>query len=530
MYESDRVSNGENTSTSCFLLNSCISVSNLSSPAEDSGNSSDNSESDDEPEKMDRLSPWQETAEAPPSQPEEEPEGEKKTMEESDVIVSIATSPLLPSAADCPSMLQENSEEVLSQSEKQQGEEPGVMSSHLDRVSPMSTPDRTKMSPGQEVLLQTSPSRMLPQQLASLSPRIMEDHAHSPVLSSPKVKGRRAILKETSSEAPPTLPLCSTSPTHNSPPSPPRAVVLPSRSVLKRQEEPMVVLHCLPTQHLPPKSPSANSDTDSATEEEELALQERSTTTQEQEEEKLTLQERSNSATKRKAAEEELLPQERSSSSPRKKGSEKKLCPEKRQEEAPSLSKPPRSPLCPNKRSDEGLNAEEEAPSLEKEVQTKFAEELLVDGTIKEAEVHAGNPPPAAEDPTPLEEVEPQMGPDSLVCHEVDLDDPDEKEKPISSAEHLLLMVREEQQALPTLPLVVHSSLPPHLPKAQVRPFLIAANPVPCSEDLPLVTGGGQGGDSSPGFEGSTSSSSTCLLSLQDNKDRGRVWGDSTSL
>lgn len=527
MYESDRVSNGENTSTSCFLLNSCISISNLSSPAEDSGNSSDNSESDDEPEKMDRLSPWQETAEAPPSQPEEEPEGEKETMEESDVIVSIAASSLLPAAVDCPSMHQEKAEEALSQSEKQQGEEPGVMSSHLDRVSPMSTPDRTKMSPGQEVLPQMSPSRTLPQQLPSLSPCITEDHAHSPVLSSPKVKGRRAIFKETISEAPPTIPLCSNSPTHNSPPSPPRAVVLSPRSILKRQEEPMVVLHCLPTLHLPPKSPSANSDTDSATEEEELALQERSTTTQEQEEEKLTPQERSNSATKRKAA-EELLPQERSSSSPRKKGTEKKLCPDKRQEEAPSPSKPPRSPLRPNKRRDEGLNAEEEAPSLEKEVQTKFAEELLVDGTIKE-EVHAGNPPPAAEGPAPLEEVEPQMGPDSLVCHEVDLDDPDEKEKPISSAE-LLLMVREEQLAPPTLPLVVHSSLPPHLPpKVQVRPFLIA-NPAPCSEDLPLVPGGGQGGDSSPGFEGSTSSSSTCLLSLQDNKERGRVWGHGTSL
>lgn len=463
---------------------------------------------------MDKLSPWHETPEAPPTHPEEEePEEEEKMEEEPEVMVTIAAaSPMLAAISECPSMLQESAEAELSQSEEQ-GAEPAVTSPHLDRVSLM-IPDRNITSPGQDVLSQTSPNRTPPQLLLSSPPRTAEEP--SP-LSSPRVKGRRAILRETGSETPPTIPLCRTSPA----PSPPPSAVLSSspRSLLKRQEEPMVVLHCLPSQHLPPKSPSANSDTDSATEEEEeLTPREKSTPT---EEELLLPQERSNSATKRKAAEEELLPQEKSSSFLRRKGAEKKLCPERRQEDGPSPSKPPSSPLRPDRSSNASQRTEEEAPHPEKEVQNKPAEELLVGGANKEAEVHDGTPPPSAEDPAPSEEAEPQMGPEALVCHEVDLDDPDEKEKPTSSAEHLLLMVREEQQVLPPLPRVVHSSLP----QIQARPFLIGAGPAPCSEELGLVPGGLQRGDSSPGFEGSTSSSSTCPLSLQDAKERGKEGG-----
>lgn len=466
-----------------------MAVPNSSFSAEDSGNSSDNSESDDTAERMDKLSPWHETSEAPSSHPEEvEPEEEEE--EEPDVTVTVAAASPLPAAAisECPSMLQESAEGVLKQSEEQeeQGAEPAVTSPHLDRVSLMCVPDRN----------QTSPSRTPPQLPVSSPPSAAEDPC--PLLSSPRVKGRRAILRGTGSETPPTTPLRS--------PSPPESAVLSSspRSLLKRQEEPMVILHCLPSQHLPPKSPSANSDTDSASEEE---------LTPPTEEEQLLPQERSSPATKRKAAEEEE--EERSGSFLRRKGAEKKLCPD-----GPTPSKPPPSPLRPDRRSNGSQKTEEEAFHPE-EAQNKPAQELLVGGTNKEVEVHARTPPPAAEDPAPSKEAEPPMGPEALVCHEVDLDDPEEKEKPTSSAEHLLLMVREEQQVLPSLPLVVHSSH--HVSQVQARPFLIAANPAPSEE---LVPGGGQMGDSSPGCEGSTSSSSTCLLSLQD---RGKE-GGSTSL
>lgn len=161
-----------------------------------------------------------------------------------------------------------------------------------------------------------------------------------------------------------------------------------------------------------------------------------------------------------------------------------------------------------------------------------MVEEKLACAPHEDAEVHAGT---EAQGPAPSEELEPQMGPEALVCHEVDLDDPDEKEKPPSSSEHHLLMMREQTQAPPILPLVVHPSLSsthsPHLPQPQVRPFLVAATPTTCPEELHPAKDsaeetrgsarGEQGGDSSPGFEGSTSSSSS-LLFLQETKERGQ--------
>lgn len=175
----------------------------------------------------------------------------------------------------------------------------------------------------------------------------------------------------------------------------------------------------------------------------------------------------------------------------------------------------------------------EERPRPAEETQREVSEERLSGGATKEPEVHAGIPPFAPEAPgsSPAEELEPQIGPEALVCHEVDLDDPDEKEKPVSS-EHLLLMMREQQQAPPPLPHLLHT---PHLPQPQVRPFLPAAAPssAPCPEELRPARSaaedergaarGEQEGDSSPGFDGSASSSSTSLLSLQENKDRGKT-------
>lgn len=174
----------------------------------------------------------------------------------------------------------------------------------------------------------------------------------------------------------------------------------------------------------------------------------------------------------------------------------------------------------------------EEWPRPAEETPREVSEQRLTGGATKELGVHAGAPPPAAEalGPAPSEELEPQIGPEALVCHEVDLDDPDEKEKTSHAPEHLLLMMSESQPAPPNL---LRAS--PHLPQPQVRPFLTAAAPssAPCSEALHPARsaaeeegGAARGeheGDSSPGFDGSTSS--TSLLSLQETKDRGKTGG-----
>ncbi|XP_034722126.1 AT-rich interactive domain-containing protein 4A-like, partial [Etheostoma cragini] len=210
----------------------------------------------------------------------------------------------------------------------------------------------------------------------------------------------------------------------------------PPRSVLKRQDEPMVVLHCLPTQRLPPSPPAppAGSDTDSASEEEEEAEPEL----------------RSAAALKRKAAEQRT--------------------PEKRlRTDTKTL------------RGGEGGAEAEDTPRT-------AGDERLTCHATTETEMHAGcdagTPPPALEDrvsvpagvlaeppstaappqgPFPAEDLEPQLGPEALVCHEVDLDEPDEKDKSCTAPEQLLLMMRESQPAPPPLlpPLLNVSPLPP---------------------------------------------------------------------
>uniref|UniRef100_A0A3B4YMS0 AT-rich interactive domain 4A n=1 Tax=Seriola lalandi dorsalis TaxID=1841481 RepID=A0A3B4YMS0_SERLL len=367
-----------------------------------------------------------------------------------------------------------------------------------------------KMSPPPAATdkLKTSPEKQ--QQVSSPLPAAEEEDRCTP-LSSPRAKGRRANVREAGSETPPRIPLCTPSPTTS--PSHSTALSSPPRGVLKRQDEPMVVLCCLPTEHLPPECPAVDSDTDSATEEEEEA-----------EEEAGLPEERSSVAIKRKAAEQ--------------RAADKKLRPDKRQEEAASPKtpaptpktaagaspKPVPSPLRSERRS-EGVVKTEDWPRPAEEVQREVSEERLAGGATKEPEVRARTPPlaPEAPGPSPAEELEPQIGPEALVCHEVDLDDPDEKEKPVSSSEHLLLMMREQQQAPPPLPHLLH-----------VRPFLPAAAPssTPCPEELHPARStteeergaarGAQEGDSSPGFDGSASSSTTSLLSLQENKDRGQ--------
>ncbi|XP_015248021.1 PREDICTED: AT-rich interactive domain-containing protein 4A, partial [Cyprinodon variegatus] len=472
---------------------------------EDSGNSSDDSETDNGPEKTEKPSPWrggsepqtrepeEEEEEEEPAQPEEQ-EGETSAPEPADVddMKAEAASPEV-AAPPCPSMPQEEADQPEKQ--QQQGVEPAVEPSgtavHLEKnkASPvmrtLPIQDKSRVSPGQEVMLDESlpPER---QQAAPSSPSSTAEEESS----SPRGKGRRANPRESAPETPPTTPQCNASPA----PSSLQVTLLttPPRG-MKRQEEPMVVLRCLPSQHLPTKPLSVNSDTDSATEEEE-------------EEEEAGPKQKSSSPLKRKATDQRTA--------------EKKLCTEDRKEEGPPA--PPTVPPLPQpseQSGDEGGEAEEQPRPEEKKDNVVEEEKLSPCGS---AEMHSGT---EAQSPPPAEELDPQIGPEALVCHEVDLDDPDEKEKPPSSSDCLLLMMREQNQAPPPLPLAIQP------PQPQVRSFLIAAPPTVISEEPhppkdPAeeergCSRGEQGGDSSPGFEGSTSSSSS-LLFLQENKDRGQ--------
>lgn len=273
----------------------------------------------------------------------------------------------------------------------------------------------------------------------------------------------------------------------------------------------MVVLHCLPTPHLLPEASPADSDTDSATEEEEAEEME-----EEAEEE---TEERSSVALKRKAGDQ--------------KTAEKKPRPDRRQEETTKMVAGA-SPLpLHSEKSSEAVVMAEEQPHPAEEPQKEVSKEHLTGAATKVPVMPSGTASLVLEtqEPAYTEELEPQMDPESLVCHEVDLDDTDEKEKPIPSLEHHFPIVNESQQAPPPLPHLIHSSLPsphtPHFPQPQARPFLPEVTPIEahqlrkCDTEEGGVVKGEQERDSSPGFDGSASSSSTSL-SLQENKDRGK--------
>ncbi|XP_061700681.1 AT-rich interactive domain-containing protein 4A isoform X2 [Syngnathoides biaculeatus] len=171
------------------------------------------------------------------------------------------------------------------------------------------------------------------------------------------------------------------------PPPPP-----PPPSVPMRADEPLVVLRCLPAPHHRPEPPvSAPAPT--------AAVPSDTDSASEEEEEKPELKQ-----------EEDAAASPKSSASPAKAFLES----------APS---PPRGDGARGR-------VEEEA------------------GERSKGEV--GTPPRAQEAPGPAPGEELQMAAEALLCHEVDLDDPDDKEKPAPSAEALLLVVRERAPRPPS--------------------------------------------------------------------------------
>lgn len=403
--------------------------------AEDSGNSSEDSETEEPPNK--KLSPWGVRNETPLLQKEDvvHEEEEEETNEvthkmATDVAAGRLTAPQL-----SPDGSQETADAILHQLEKEEpAEEPPREASLIHQ-------DEGPVVPAGQEVVPTSSSVGSPP-----LPPLLEENERSFHRVKARKGGRESPPRITSCATPTTTTASSTTSSEytDSPP----------HSSLKRPDEPLVVLHCLPSQHLPPDEATADSDTDSATEEE--APEEGS--------------EDSSSTLNLKTTE----------SPP---SAEKRLCPERRQEGSP----PSKAPLTPAKAvigtppkpisslllrdlepSSEDLMKAEESLHLPEEPQGQDVAPGLL---VKEPQV---NDLPTAE--PPAIELEPQIGPEALVCYEVDLDDPEDKEKPPSTPEHLLLMM-EEQAPLP---------LPTLLPQHQVRSFPAATAPCssPCLKEL----------------------------------------------
>uniref|UniRef100_A0A8C1GKH0 AT rich interactive domain 4A (RBP1-like) n=1 Tax=Cyprinus carpio TaxID=7962 RepID=A0A8C1GKH0_CYPCA len=156
------------------------------------------------------------------------------------------------------------------------------------------------------------------------------------------------------------------------------------------------------------------------------------------------------------------------------------------------------------------------------------------DGSPKPRVKKPQPPCPELEDPTTSanEEMMPQIGPEALVCHEVDLDDPEEKDRP--SGEELLLMMKEQK----TQPLEPSHQLPHVLP-AVAPPRLFSPSSAPSPDEshstksesdttieVDSVAESQEGlgeNESTHSFDASASSSNSSIsLQDRDGKDRGQ--------
>lgn len=139
------------------------------------------------------------------------------------------------------------------------------------------------------------------------------------------------------------------------------------------------------------------------------------------------------------------------------------------------------------------------------------------------------------------EEVMPQIGPEALVCHEVDLDDLDEKDKTL--AEDLLMMMSQGKVHAPppsnasshqthNNPLSSGGAAPPRVFSPTSAPSPDESHSTKSESDVPIevdsVAGESQEGlgdnelANSNCFEASTSSSNSSMsLQERDTKDRG---------
>ncbi|XP_052009304.1 AT-rich interactive domain-containing protein 4A-like [Xyrauchen texanus] len=306
---------------------------------------------------------------------------------------------------------------------------------------------------------------------------------------SPKSRAKKLRPRDTGSE-PPTQTLSTANHTETEEPS------TPPRPVKKPQEAP----YSSPIERI--VEDTAGSDTDSATE--DIVLPERS------------------SAIKRKATEHRTP--EKKVRSDRKEDpkvpSPMKTPPLEKKSEvvrSPEPAQKPEEHPTPTSSPSKDLEIKSEMPALTREVQIRV-EPLC---TMLEDSTRVTN-----------EEMMPQIGPEALVCHEVDLDDPEEKDK-LSGEELLMMMMAQNAQTLEPsnhLPHVLAVEEPPRLISQSCASSPEESHSTKSESDATIevdsVAESQEGlgeNESTHSFDASASSSNSSIsLQERDGKERGQ--------
>ncbi|TSO25175.1 AT-rich interactive domain-containing protein 4A [Bagarius yarrelli] len=243
---------------------------------------------------------------------------------------------------------------------------------------------------------------------------------------SPKSRTKRAHQREPETEILTQLPATTY---HAEPTGPGTLPRLPKK--------PQDSEHIIPREQVPQ---TAGSDTDSATE--DICPPERSFVAKRK-------------ATELWTPEKKIRREEPKTLSPEKKSNTERPSEDVKEAEEPLMSAVSAAVVAPP----EEPEVKTEMPALTKEVQVRV-EPLSSLCTVKEDSSAMTD-----------EEMMPQIGPEALMCHEVDLDDPEEKEKPPGED---LLLLREEKIHAPTSAEV---QVPPQQPSFHLSSSLTTAAP-----------------------------------------------------
>uniref|UniRef100_A0A8C8EGP6 AT-rich interactive domain-containing protein 4A n=1 Tax=Oncorhynchus tshawytscha TaxID=74940 RepID=A0A8C8EGP6_ONCTS len=522
---------------------------------DESGNSSEDSESEDSTEKKPA---WAERT---------DPATARKQEEEEDLRVERGRAEAVAAAAaQAAAQLQPPS------SPKEQQQEDKLPEREPEKVEAEEQPQTPPMTPEPDRPKEEDP----------------------PNLKSPRPKAsRRSNVREPERNTNNTGSEIPTTPNHTETES------FPSPCPLKRQDEPMVVLHCLPAEHLPsmPDLPIMDSDTDSAPEEEicreERGVAKRKATDHRTPDKKVRLEWREDTARMASpgarphdspGARPHDSPGARPNDSPGARphdspgarphdspgprphdspgprphdspGARPHDSPGARPHDSPGArphDSPGGRPMTPERRLESGGLKEEEClkpakGKTEPEVKTEMpalTPEVRCRGP-GEGGVAGGQPRSEQPDYGAVEELMPQIGPEALVCHEVDLDDLDEKDK--TSAEDLLMMMSQGKVHAPP-----PSNASSHHPQTHNNPPLSSGGAAPPqvfsptsapspdesistkSESDVTIEVDSVAGESQEGlgdnesaisncFEANTSSSNSSMsLQERDTKDRGQ--------
>ncbi|XP_029568878.1 AT-rich interactive domain-containing protein 4A isoform X1 [Salmo trutta] len=507
---------------------------------DESGNSSEDSESEESPEKKPAWAERTDPATARKQEEEEDLRVERGRAEAVAAAAAQAAAQLQPPSS--PKEKEQQQEDKLPEREPEKDE-----AEEQPQMPPMTPePDRPKE--------EDPPNLKSPRPKASRRSNVRDPERNT---------------NNTGSE------ISTTTPNHTETES------FPSPCPLKRQDEPMVVLHCLPAEHLPsmPDLPIMDSDTDSAPEEEicreERGVAKRKATDHRTPDKKVRLDWREDTVRMvspggrphdspggrphdspggrphdSPGGRPHDSPGGRPHDSP---GGRPHDSPGGRPHDSPG-GRPHDSPggrhTIPERRLESGGLKEEECLTqakgkTEPEVKTEMpalTPEVRCRGP-GEGGVAGGQPRSEQPDYGAEEELMPQIGPEALVCHEVDLDDLDEKDK--TSAEDLLMMMSQGKvHAPPPSNASSHQTHnnPPPSSGGTAPPQVFSPTSAPSPDEsistksesdvtieVDSVAGESQEGlgdnesANSNCFEANTSSSNSSVsLQERDTKDRGQ--------